>query len=194
MKKEIILTPLAEIGQGSALLTDTQVLIRTSGISGSLKAWLIGGEAEPIGNIVDGKLQKSIDTTKHSGILITQSGRQMLIGHYGEEVPLPEEEALPEKTPFDAMGFNWQKITEKSFAKANSHLRFILSNKNIYENYKKHRHYYIGESDTGGAIALKYDEEDNPFEFLGEKRLYKNGYAIICVDKKTGKLYLPEKR
>ncbi len=189
MKKEIILTPLAEIGQGSALITDTEISIRTSGISGSLKAWLIGGEAEPIGNIVDGKLQKNIDTTNHNGILITQSGRQMLIGRYGEE------DSLPEETPFDTMGFSWQKITEKSFAKADSHLRFILSNKNMYENYKKHRHYYIGESDIGGALAVKYDEvEENPFEFLGEMRLYKNGYAIICVDKKTGKLYLPEKR
>ena len=191
MKKEIILTPLAEIGQGSAIITDTDITIRTSGISGSLKAWLIGGDAEPIGNIVDGKLQKSIDTTNHNGILITQSGRQMLIGRYAEESLIP----VPEEIPFDAMGFNWKKVTEKSFAKTNEHLRFILSNKNIYENYKRHHHYYIGDSECGGALAIKYDEtEENPLEFLGGKRLYKNGYAIICVDKKTGKLYLPEKR
>ncbi len=190
MRKEIILTPLAEIGQGSALITENEVTIRTSGISGSLKAWLIGREAEPIGNIVDGKLQKSIDTTNHSGILITQSGRQMLIGRYGEAA-FSEEKPLPEKTPFEEMGFNWRKITDKSFAWANPHLRFILSNKCIYENYKKHHHYYIGESEEGSALALQYSEEENPLAFLGEKRLLKNGYALICVDKKTGKLYIP---
>ncbi len=189
MKKEINLTPLAEIGEGSAIITDTDVAIKTSGISGSLKAWLIGGEAEPIGNIVDGKLQKSISTKNHNGILITQSGRQMLIGRYAKEV------AITEEIPFDTMGFNWRKITEKSFAKTDGHLRFILSNRNIYDNYKKHRHYFIGESDCGGALALKYDEtEENPLEFLGKKRLLNNGYVVICIDKKTGKLYIPEEK
>ncbi len=189
MRKELIFKPLAEIGQGSAVVTDTEVLVRISGISGSLKAWLIGDEAVAIGNIVDGKLQKSIDTTKHSGILITQSGRQMLVGYYGSEKPLLEE------IPFDTLGFAWKKVTEKSFAGANGYLRFILSNKSIYENYKKNHHYYIGENETGSAIALCYnDKEENPLGFLGKTRLVKNGYAVVCVDKKTGKLYIPDEK
>ena len=187
MQKEIILTPLAEVGQGSAIITDTEVIIKTSGISGSLKAWLIGGESEPIGNIVDGKLHKTIDTKNHEGILITQSGRQMLIGHYKENLKKNQE------IPFENMGFQWRKITEKSFAGENANLRFLLSNKNIYKNYRRYHHYYVGDSEEGSAIALKYDEE-NPLAFLGETGLMKNGYAVICINKKTGKLYIPNEK
>ena len=141
----------------------------------------------PIGNIVDGKLQKSIDTTNHYGILITQSGRQMLIGNYREE------KKQTEVLPFENMGFHWQKITEKSFSEANANLRFLLSNKNVYENYKRYRHYFVGDSEEGSAIALRCEEE-NPLGFLGETGLLKNGYAVICINKKTGKLYLPDEK
>ncbi len=188
MRKEINLIPLAETGKGSAIVTDSEVMIRTSNISGSLKAWLIGGEAVPIGNIVDGKLHKIINTQNHNGILITQSGRQMLVGHYGEHYEEMEE------IPFDSMGFSWQKITGKSFSKANAHLRFILSNKSIYENYKKNRHYFIGESEEGSALALRYSDEENPFGFLGESKIIRNGYAVVCIDKKTGRLYIPDEK
>ena len=85
MEKVIELIPLAEIGQGRAKIRDNSVEIEINGVSGGLKAWLIGGEAVPIGNIVDGKLQKSISTKGHIGILITQSGRQMFIGKFEKE-------------------------------------------------------------------------------------------------------------
>ena len=188
MEKNINLSTLCGIGRATALVRDDNVEIHTSGISGGLKAWLIGNEAVPIGNIVDGKLHKMIDTTKHTGILITQSGRQLFIGRYAEGESAPEEEI-----PFDKMGFDWQKITGKSFEKTEGYIRFILSNKKVYENYKKHRHYWLGECEEGNALALRYEnEEELPAEFSDKPRLYKNGYAIICVDKKTGRLYIPE--
>ena len=51
-----------------------------------MKVWLIGGEeAEKVGNIVNGKLEKKVDTTRHTGILIPQGGRKLFIGQYGEK-------------------------------------------------------------------------------------------------------------
>ena len=85
MEKRIELIPLAEIGHGHARITQDSVEIEVGGISGGMKAWLIGGEAIPIGNIVDGKLRRHVDTRRHIGVLITQSGRQMLIGKFAEE-------------------------------------------------------------------------------------------------------------
>lgn len=191
MEKYINLSPLCDIGRATALVRESSIEIHTSGISGGLKAWLIGNEAVPIGNIVDGRLHKEIDTTKHTGILITQSGRQLFIGRYAEN----ENYAPKEETPFDKMGFDWEKITGKSFEKTQGYIRFILSNKTVYENYKRHRHYWLGESESGNALALRCENEDElPVEFTDKPRLYKNGYAIICVDKKTGRLYIPEKR
>lgn len=203
MEKQIELMPLAEIGRGCARITDNLVEIEISGISGGMKAWLIGGEAVPVGNIVNGRLRREIDTRGHNGVLITQSGRQMLIGTYCEEQPVQEHEkeaekensSLPEveKAPFEIAGFNWQKFTEKSFDTISRELRFIMSNKNVYDNYKKHKHYWVGENEQGGALALKYDEaEPDPLEFLGKIKLSKNGYVIVCVDKETNKLYIPE--
>lgn len=191
MEKYINLSTLCDIGRATAIVRDNSVEIQTSGISGGLKAWLIGNEAVPIGNIVDGRLRKEIDTTKHTGILITQSGRQLFIGRYAEG----ENTASKEETPFDKMGFDWQKITGKSFEKTEGYIRFILSNKKVYENYKRHRHYWLGESECANALALRYEnEEELPVEFTDKPRLYKNGYAIICVDKKTGRLYIPEEK
>ena len=91
MEKRIELIPLAEIGQGNAYVTENSVEINLTGVSGALKAWLIGGEAVPIGNIVDGKLYKSVSTKGRIGILITQSGRQMFIGKFGKEIPAEEK-------------------------------------------------------------------------------------------------------
>lgn len=191
MEKRIELIPLAEIGHGSARITENSVEIEINGISGGMKAWLIGGEAVPIGNIVDGKLRKSINTKDHIGVLITQSGRQMLIGKFLDEEDMVEE--VKETVPFKVGNFNWRKITEKSFSEASRELRFILSNKTIYENYKKHGHYWIGEDNERGALALKCDEsEADPLEFLGQIKVRKNGYVIVCVDKEKNKLYIPD--
>lgn len=193
MEKSIELTPLAEIGRGKAHVTDSLVEIETSGISGGLKAWLIGGEAVPVGNIVDGKLRKEIDTTKHNGILITQSGRQMLIGRYGEESN-DKEETLPlqKKLPLNIDGIRWEERTDPDFSVLCRELRFILSNKNVYENYKKHHRYWVGENDSSAALALPVEENgEEPLSFLGKIPKTENGYSVICVDKETKRLYVP---
>jgi len=190
MEKRIELIPLAEIGSGNAKITENSITIEVNGINGGLKAWLIGGEAVPIGNIVEGRLFKNISTKGHMGILITQSGRQMFIGKFEKQ----EAEVIKEEVPFNIDGFNWRKITEKSFSGLSKELRFILSNKSIYENYKKYGHYWVGDCETGGALALKYDNEADPFDFLGEIKLKENGYVIVCIDKETNRLYIPQKR
>ena len=188
MEKRIELLQLADIGKGSAKISPDSVEIEISGINGSLKAWLIGGEAVPIGNIVDGKLKKQINTTRHSGILITQGGRQMLIGKYGDSTLEIKEKSIP----FDVPGFNWKKIESKNYNDLCRELRFIISNKEVYNNYKKYGHYWVGEGDGTAAVALQYSEDEpNPLEFMGKMKLTKNGYAIVCVDKKTKKLYIP---
>ncbi len=190
MEKQIELIPLAEIGQGIARIRENSVEIQVSGISGALKAWLIGGEAVPIGNIVDGKLFKNISTKGHMGILITQSGRQMFIGKFEKVAEID----VREEVPFNIDGFNWKKITEKSFSGLSREIRFILSNKAVYNNYKKYGHYWVGDCETSGALALKYDNEVDPFDFLGDTKLKENGYVIVCIDKETNRLYIPQKR
>ena len=187
MKKIIKLTSLCEIGKGSAEVTENSVKIEVQGIFGSMKAWLVGREeAEKIGNIVDGKLYRQVDTTRHNGILVTQNGRQILMGAYAESiVPTPQNESVP----FDDAGIKWEKITKKSYDGLCEELRYILSNKNVYHNYKKFGHYWAGENDECGALALRYDEEsENPFLRFSDMCEYKNGYVIVCVDKKTKKI------
>ena len=186
MRKRIELLQLADMGRGSAFIAPDRVEIEVTGINGGMKAWLIGGEAEPIGNLVDGKLSKNIDTTNHMGVLITQSGRQMLIGKYGEATSVENE------TPFNLPGFRWEKYSSHNFGKLCGELRFIMSNRDIYHNFKKYGYYWIGEGESSAAVALRCnDDEPNPLEFLGKMKFNQNGYAVVCVDKKTKKLYIP---
>ena len=189
MEKIIELTPLAEIGRGQAKVTDNNVEIEVKGIIGGLKAWLVGKEeAQKIGNLVDGKISKQINTSNHSGILITQSGRQLLMGKYEEGVsviPVVEKEDVPCKKE----GIKWKKITKKSYAELCDELRYMLSSKAVYQNYKKYGYYWAGESEDCGALALKCEEKvNNPFAAFSDMCLYENGYVIVCVDKKTKKI------
>ena len=132
MEKIIELTPLCEVGKGSANVSDNFVKIEVHGIIGSMKAWLVGREeAEKIGNLVDGKLYRKVDTTRHNGILITQNGRQIFMGAYAESI-VPTKKG--ENVPFPEEGIKWRKITEKSYAGLCEELRYILSHKNIYTN------------------------------------------------------------
>ena len=197
MEQIIELLPLAEVGKGSVRIGKDFVEINVSGVNGGMKAWLIGGEAESIGNLVEGKLFKKIDTTKHSGILITQTGRQMFICEYKKKNKILTSEEkkadTKEDVPFLVDGFKWKKMIEKSYAHLSDELRFLLSNTSVYNNYRKHGHYWVGESEGSSALGLVYEkEEENPFRFIKGEKLYKNGYVIVCVDKKTGKLYIPE--
>ena len=192
-KKIIELKPLAEIGTGLAQIDDSSVNIEVKGINGALKAWLVGGEAAAIGNLVDGKLKKEIDTTKNTGILITQSGRQLFIGTYAEEKKVDaiinnEGELLP----FKSYGLKWKKIMGKKFETDNLLMKYILSNKAVYESFKIHRHYFIGDGENCCALALPCGEnEKNPLAYLGQMIKREDGYIIVCIDEKTGKLYLP---
>ena len=196
MKKYVELIPLAEIGHGYANVTDDSIEIEVGGINGSMKAWLIGGEAVPIGNIVNGKLHRKIDTRHRIGILVTQGGRQMLIGKFSPNAESTEdvvENKKEETVPFEFSGFEWKKFSEKSFSNLSPALRFILSNREVYENYKKHRHYWVGESETTGALALKCENSDtDPLSFTGNLKIRKDGYIIVCIDKETGKICIPK--
>lgn len=188
MKKIIELTPLADMGKGQARVSTDSVEIEVHGIIGGMKAWLVGGEeAEKIGNLVEGKLNRRIDTTRHNGILITQSGRQIMMGAYAESiVPTPKEE---EEIPFDSKGIKWEKITQKSYAGLCEELRYVLSHKNVYRNYRQFGHYWAGENEICGALALRCDNEsENPFLMFKDMCEYKNGYVILCVDKNTKKI------
>ena len=122
MKKTISFTPLAEMGGGIAEVDDHSIKIKVSGINGVLKAWLIGDEAKQIGNLVNGRLEKETDTTNHNGILITQSGRQMLIGYYSENIEKKEEK---EKPPLLIENLSWRKITEKRFGEMTDAVKYI---------------------------------------------------------------------
>lgn len=183
--KNIELKPLCEIGNGSAKITDESVEIEVFGISGGMKAWLVGGEdAEHIGNIVSGKLHKRIDTTRHNGILITQSGRQILMGAYAETI-VPSVE-MEESAPFEEKGVKWKKHTGKNYSGLCNELRYILSNKSVYKSYKRYGHFWVGENEEYGALALKIENPgENPFARFGELCVYENGYVMVGVDKKT---------
>lgn len=188
MKKTISFTPLAEMGGGIAEVDDHSIKIKVSGINGVLKAWLIGNEAKQIGNLVDGKLEKEIDTANHNGILITQSGRQMLIGYYSENIEKKEEK---EKPPLELQNLSWRKITEKRFGEMTDAVKYILCNQSVYDCFKKYGHYWLGKGESYEIIALPCKREDNPLKFLGNTH-FENGYAFVCVDEKNEKLFFPE--
>lgn len=189
MQKNIELTSLCEIGRGTAKITNTHIDVEVSGIIGGMKVWLIGGEeAEKVGNIVNGRLSRDIDTTCHTGVLVTQSGRQLFIGQYGEkkgagEVKLPIEEFV------EIDGVRLKKITDKNYGNFCDELRYLLSNRKVYRNYKKYGYYCLAENGEWGALALKCEENaENPLGQFGDMCICKNGYVMVCVDKKTKKI------
>lgn len=188
MKRTVSFTPLAELGSGFAEVDDHSVKIKVSGINGVLKAWLIGDEAKQIGNLVDGKLEKETDTTKHSGILITQSGRQMLIGYYRKNSEIVEEK---EKPPLETKNLSWRKITEKRFGEMTDAVKYILCNQSVYDCFKKYGHYWLGKGESCEIIAIPCKMEENPLKFLG-KTHFENGHEIVCVDEKNERIFLPE--
>lgn len=187
MKQNIlVLRPLAGFGSGNAQILENKVSVCTKGINGVLKAWLIGGEAECLGNLVGGKLEKEIDTAKHNGILITQSGRQMLIGFYGEDASLTTP-------PFNIAGYTWEKICTKNFSSRCETVKYILSNRLIYDSFKKHGHYYFGSGKSGYALAVPCaNGEKNPLNFLGNSSKLSCGYSIVCIDDKAHRIFPPK--
>lgn len=189
MEKTIELTPLCGMGKGVARITDSNIRIDVNGIIGGMKVWLIGGEeAEKVGNIVNGKLSRDIDTTRHTGVLVTQSGRQLFIGNYGDEKTSGDFK-IPSEEFVEIDGVKLKKIRDKNYGTFCEELRYILSNRRVYDNYKKYGYYCAAENGEWGALALKYEENaENPLEHFGDMCICKNGYVMVCVDKKTKKI------
>ena len=189
MEKTIELTPLAEFGKCRAKVTDSSVEIETVGVNGGMKVWLVGGsEAEKLGNVVGGRLVKNVDTTHHNGILITQSGRQMFIGKYNGDVNSAEMVSSSGDEFVEISGIKLKKVVEKSFEGLGDELKYILSNRKVFQNYRKHGCYYVCENRDSGALAFKYEESDeNPLAAFSDMCVLKNGYIMVCIDKKTKK-------
>lgn len=105
IRKEIELKSMYSLGACRALVTDNSVSIKAYGIAGCLKAWLTGkSESLELGNLVNGSIEKRVDTSGYNGILITQSGRQMFYGRFisEEEEKSKEKEICEEMTPKEA--------------------------------------------------------------------------------------------
>ena len=183
MPKRIELLPKAEIGRGYAIVDDGKVEIHVSGIMGALKAWLVGGESRPIGNIVGGRLIREIDTAQHSGILITQSGKHMFYGSWEEEAAEPrekssepkdasveeqkQEEAAEDQQSEAEYGalpdMGWEKITGRAYPSTDEKVRFALSTRAFFEAFKKHGYYLFGKDGERFALAIKRLEDASPF-------------------------------
>ena len=86
-------------------------------------------------------------------------------------------------------GIRLKKITDKSYGNFCDEIRYLLSNRGVYRNYKRYGYYCAAENQEWGALALKYEEDgENPLEHFGDMCIYKNGYVMVCVDKKTKKI------
>ncbi|MGN1098156.1 MAG: hypothetical protein ACI4SS_04605 [Clostridia bacterium] len=176
MPKRIELKSLAEIGRGYAIIDDSKVEVRVSGIMGVLKAWLIGKENKLLGNIVNGKLIRETDTRDFHGLLITQSGRQMFYGQWrdGDEKVNNEENRAEEnrvpatENPYSPLpDFHWEKITGRDFPSTNERIRFALSNDAFFAAFKKHGYYLFGKDGERFALAIKHaQDEPQPFPYV----------------------------
>lgn len=186
---EIKLTPLLETGSGRAFVSETSVFIEVKGINGALKAWLIGGsDAVSIGNLVGGRLEKEIDTTKHRGILLTQSGRQMFIANY-TDLPLNAYVPLKNAAPRLKEGFVWEKVTSKKFSESRS-VKYILSNTPVYASFLRHGYYWLGKKENVYLIAIPCGEnEENPLSFLNLSENVKDGFSYVFIDEERRQIY-----
>jgi len=146
IKKEINLKPMNSIGTCRAVIEDNRVRVISHGVAGCMKAWLTGdGDAKEIGNLVNGAIDKAISAEGYSGILVTQSGRQIFYGRFAEEEKseeahkeieeTPKEiEEEPEKGPaifsFDD-GFSWREVTGGKYPSDSLSVRYILSHRSF---------------------------------------------------------------
>ncbi len=97
--KTIELKSLLDRGSAIANLSEDCIQISVKGINGCMKAWLVGNQNCELGNIVNGKIEKHLDTTPYSGILITQSGKHLFYGETGniiEDASYKEEQERAE--------------------------------------------------------------------------------------------------
>lgn len=157
MPEKIELIPKAEIGKGYALIDDDKIEIHVSGVMGVLKAWLLGEENLPLGNIAQGTLLSRLNLAPYYGVLITQSGRQMFYAAW--------RSADEEKSPLPPM--HWEKITDSAFPTLASEVRLALSNRSFFKAFKKYGYYLFGRDGKHFALALKHSPADpSPFPDL----------------------------
>lgn len=189
IKNEIELKSLNSFGIAKAYVDEKSVSIRVYGVSGCLKAWLTGAKTVELGNLVNGSIQKEIDTTAFDGILLTQSGRQMFYGKLptaSASSASPKEE---EKAPIFHFndGYTWQEITRKAFPSENLSVRYILSHKCFYDAFMLHGRYYYGTNGNKTAIAVECDikNEPHPFLPLSAYSVFRDGYMIVVTDSKN---------
>lgn len=177
MEPRIIkLDSLCDMGSGTAEVYARGVRVQIAGINGCLKVWLTGEECTSIGNLVDGRLEKEIDTAPYSGVLVTQSGRQMFYGSFGEGSVAPPP---PESKPALPRDFSWKKITARTFPTTNATMKYILSNRRVFRAVQKHGYYYFGTRDGALAVALPHAPgEESPFPRGRDI----DGYSVVTVD------------
>lgn len=195
IRKEIELKSMYSLGSCRALVTDNSVSIKAYGIAGCLKAWLTGrGESLEIGNLVNGSIEKKVDTSGFNGILITQSGRQMFYGRFlseDEEMPEVKEEAekacemhvaeeISDNTceiaeekdePYTDKifsfndGYSWRAVTDRSFPSDSLSIRYILSHRSFYNSFLLHGKYFYGKKNEKEAVAIECDIKNEPHPF-----------------------------
>ncbi len=183
MQKKLELEPLAEVGRCYAIYDDESVEIHVSGVLGVLKAWLIGKENLPLGNVAGGRLIKKAPMGQYRGVLVTQSGRQMFYGEWEkseEEAPSPKVE--PKPNPFYPLpDYGWEKITAREFPSTNERVRFALSNDAFFSAFKKYGYYLFGRDGDRFALAVRHDSADaSPFPFT-EKALSAGEYMYVVI-------------
>jgi len=186
MQNQILkFTPLLGAGSGTARISKNSVSIETEGINGALKAWLVGGsEAVKIGNLVDGRLNKEIDTTDHRQILITQSGRHVFILNYKNDNSAPAENVPPSD------GFDWQKVLSRKFVTKNHSVKYILSHTPVYDSFLRHGFYWLGKKGNIYSIAIPCVEgEKDPLSFLKLSGNIKKGFSYVFIDEENEKIY-----
>lgn len=189
LKNEIELKALNSFGIAKAYVDKNSVTVKVYGVSGCLKAWLTGEKTTELGNLVDGSIQKNIDTSPYEGVLLTQSGRQMFYGKFrkssSNDHSLPKADCAPIFKLND--GFTWKEITSRTYPSENLSVRYALSHKCFYNAFLLHGRYYFGEKDGMLAIAIECNvkEEPHPFLHLSAYATAKEGYMIVCIDLKS---------
>ncbi len=200
IKNEIELKSLNSFGIAKAYVDEKSVSVKVFGVSGCLKAWLTGEKTVELGNLVNGSIQKEIDTTAFDGILLTQSGRQMFYGKFAptgtdsNEKKSPKGADIVDKTTSKNEpifnfndGYTWQEITSKKFPSDSLSVRYILSHKCFYNAFMLHGRYYYGTKGDKTAIAIECDikNEPHPFLPLSAYAVCRDGYMIVVTDSKN---------
>lgn len=188
IKNEIELKSLNSFGIAKAYVDEKSVSVKVFGVSGCLKAWLTGEKTIELGNLVNGSIQKEIDTSPFDGILLTQSGRQMFYG----KIPSSENRAPAFRGNNEPIfnfndGYTWQEIKSKKFPSDSLSVRYILSHKCFYNAFLLHGRYYFGAKDDKIAIAIECDikNEPHPFLPLSAYAVFRDGYMIVVTDSKN---------